>query len=72
MAPGSGRRPTPPHRLLGYENRGLADDDFRDDKTDAGEIGAGHGVTALYEVTFTGDEHARRGPTMACCRRETG
>lgn len=38
------------YRLLGYENRDIADKDFRDDKVDAGEIGAGHTVTALYEV----------------------
>jgi Ca-activated chloride channel family protein len=37
-------------RLLGYENRDIADDKFRDDSVDAGEIGAGHSVTALYEV----------------------
>ncbi len=37
-------------RLLGYENRDIADEKFRDDTVDAGEIGAGHGVTALYEV----------------------
>lgn len=38
------------YRLLGYENRDVADADFRNDKKDAGEIGAGHSVTALYEV----------------------
>ncbi len=38
------------YRLVGYENRAIADKDFRDDKVDAGEIGAGHSVTALYEV----------------------
>jgi len=38
------------YRLVGYENRDLADHDFRDDKVDAGEIGAGHQVTAIYEV----------------------
>lgn len=38
------------YRLLGYENRDVADRDFRNDKVDAGEIGAGHSVTALYEV----------------------
>ncbi len=38
------------YRLLGYENRMLAARDFNDDKKDAGEIGAGHSVTALYEV----------------------
>jgi Ca-activated chloride channel family protein len=36
--------------LIGYENRLLADRDFNDDKKDAGEIGAGSSVTALYEV----------------------
>jgi len=40
------------YRLLGYENRNVADDDFRDDSVDAGEVGAGHSVTALYEVKF--------------------
>jgi Ca-activated chloride channel family protein len=38
------------YRLLGYENRDIADDRFRDPTVDAGEIGAGHGVTALYEI----------------------
>ncbi len=38
------------YRLLGYENRAVADEDFRDDTVDAGEIGAGHSVTALYEL----------------------
>ena len=37
-------------RLLGYENRRLAHEDFRDDAVDAGEVGAGHSVTALYEI----------------------
>jgi Ca-activated chloride channel family protein len=37
-------------RLLGYENRDIADEKFRDDTVDAGEIGAGHSATALYEV----------------------
>ncbi|HUS31548.1 MAG TPA: von Willebrand factor type A domain-containing protein [Kofleriaceae bacterium] len=41
------------YRLVGYENRDVKDDDFRDDKVDAGEIGAGHQVTALYEVELT-------------------
>jgi len=40
----------PEYRLIGYENRDIADKDFRDDKVDAGEIGAGHTVTALYEI----------------------
>jgi Ca-activated chloride channel family protein len=38
------------YRLIGFENRAVADDDFRDDTVDAGEIGAGHDVTALYEI----------------------
>ncbi len=44
------------YRLVGYENRDVADRDFRNDKVDAGEIGAGHQVTALYEVALTGHE----------------
>ncbi|HEY1099082.1 MAG TPA: von Willebrand factor type A domain-containing protein [Myxococcota bacterium] len=38
------------YRLVGYENRDIADKDFRNDKKDAGEIGAGHAITALYEL----------------------
>ncbi|WP_027628195.1 vWA domain-containing protein [Ruminiclostridium cellobioparum] len=38
------------YRLIGYENRALEDKDFRNNSVDAGEIGAGHAVTALYEV----------------------
>ncbi|MBA3395085.1 MAG: von Willebrand factor type A domain-containing protein [Deltaproteobacteria bacterium] len=41
------------YRLVGYENRDIADNDFRVDTVDAGEIGAGHQVTALYEVELT-------------------
>lgn len=37
-------------RLLGYENRRLDHEDFRDDKADGGEIGSGHNITALYEI----------------------
>ena len=44
------------YRLIGYENRLLADRDFNDDTKDAGEIGAGHSVTALYEVVPVGVE----------------
>jgi Ca-activated chloride channel family protein len=47
------------YRLVGYENRDIADADFRKDEVDAGEIGAGHQVTALYEIeareTMTAD-----------------
>ncbi|HLA85254.1 MAG TPA: YfbK domain-containing protein, partial [Thermoguttaceae bacterium] len=42
------------YRLIGYENRILAKEDFNDDKKDAGEVGAGHTVTALYEVVPVG------------------
>ena len=42
------------YRLIGYENRTLADEDFNDDKKDAGEIGVGHTVTALYELVPAG------------------
>lgn len=38
------------YRLIGYENRDIADQDFRNDTVDAGEIGMGHSVTALYEI----------------------
>lgn len=41
------------YRLIGYENRTLAAEDFEDDTVDGGEIGAGHRVTALYEVVLT-------------------
>lgn len=45
------------YRLLGYENRRVADQDFRNDAVDAGEVGAGHSVTALYELKlFDGAE----------------
>lgn len=43
------------YRLVGYENRDIADTDFRNDRVDAGEIGAGHQVTALYEVELTAE-----------------
>ncbi len=42
------------YKLIGYENRLLAKEDFNDDKKDAGEIGAGHTVTALYEIVLKG------------------
>ncbi len=44
------------YRLLGYEDRAIADNDFRNDIVDAGEVGAGHRVTALYELVLTGHE----------------
>lgn len=44
------------YRLIGYENRLLAERDFNDDRKDAGEIGAGHTVTALYEIVPAGQK----------------
>ena len=48
------------YRLIGYENRLLAAEDFNDDTKDAGELGAGHSVTALYEIVPVGVESAAR------------
>jgi Ca-activated chloride channel homolog len=44
------------YRLIGYENRMLKKEDFNDDRKDAGEIGAGHSVTAIYEIVPAGTE----------------
>lgn len=49
------------YRLLGYENRGLSSDAFANASTDAGEIGAGHAVTALYELQFRPGQAERFG-----------
>jgi Ca-activated chloride channel family protein len=46
------------YRLIGYENRDVADRDFRNDRVDAGEVGAGHSVTALYEIALAGEARA--------------
>ena len=51
------------YRLIGYETRVLAREDFRNDKVDAGEIGAGHTVTALYELIPAGSD-AQRVPEL--------
>ena len=47
------------YRLVGFENRAVADDQFRDNSVDAGEIGAGHSVTALYEVKLYPEAYGR-------------
>ena len=47
------------YRLIGYENRDVADQDFRNDAVDAGEIGAGHSATALYAVMFRPNTEGR-------------
>ena len=44
------------YRLIGYDNRAIADEQFNDDTVDAGEVGAGHSVTALYEVAFNSSD----------------
>ena len=49
------------YRLIGYENRRLRDEEFNDDKKDAGDLGAGHSVTALYEVIPAGSDEALPG-----------
>jgi Ca-activated chloride channel family protein len=50
------------YRLVGYENRVLANEDFANDAVDAGDIGAGHDVTALYELTLVGSPATRMEP----------
>ena len=52
------------YRLIGYENRRLADRDFNDDTKDAGDIGAGHSVTALYEIVPPGSASAAARPEV--------
>jgi Ca-activated chloride channel homolog len=49
------------YRLIGYENRAILDEDFRDDDVDAGEVGAGHTVTALYELELVAGGAGRLG-----------
>lgn len=50
------------YRLIGYENRALAREDFNNDKVDAGDIGAGHTVTAIYEIALTGSAGTKIDP----------
>ena len=50
------------YRLVGYENRLLKREDFDNDKVDAGDIGAGHSVTAIYEIALVGDGGERLPP----------
>lgn len=64
------------YRLLGYENRALKREDFTNDKVDAGEVGAGHTVTALYEIVPKGEkgwlEPLRYGNPGAAVSEKTG
>jgi Ca-activated chloride channel family protein len=53
------------YRLIGYENRMLDDEDFTDDTVDAGELGAGHQVSALYEVDLVDGAGDLAGPLVA-------
>ncbi|MCP5072002.1 MAG: VWA domain-containing protein [Rhodobacteraceae bacterium] len=50
------------YRLIGYETRALNREDFNNDKVDAGEIGAGHAVTAIYEITPVGSPAIKNDP----------
>jgi Ca-activated chloride channel homolog len=51
------------YRLLGYETRALQREDFNNDKVDAGEIGSGHSVTAIYEITPSDSQHKLLDPS---------
>ena len=59
------------YRLIGYETRALNREDFANDRVDAGDIGAGHTVTALYEVTPVGSDAVRNGPLRYQVSEET-
>ena len=61
------------YRLIGYENRLLADEDFIDDTKDAGELGSGHTVTALYEIIPTGidSDYLKTLPDLKYTKTET-
>ena len=59
------------YRLIGYETRALNREDFANDRVDAGDIGAGHTVTALDEVTPVGSEAVRNGPLRYQVSEET-
>jgi len=60
------------YRLIGYENRVLNEEDFNNDQVDAGEIGAGHTVTALYEVSLVGSDFRRLPPRRYGSTGEAG
>jgi len=59
------------HRLIGYETRALKREDFNNDKVDAGDIGAGHTVTAIYEITPTNSENQSVDPARYAQNKET-
>ena len=59
------------YRLIGYETRQLAREDFRNDAVDAGDIGAGHSVTAIYEIVPVGSGNELIVPSRYETKRET-
>ena len=59
------------YRLIGYENRLLNDEDFNDDKRDAGEMGAGHTVTALYEIVPANSKSKKHRPSVDPLKYQT-
>jgi Ca-activated chloride channel family protein len=60
------------YRLIGYENRALGARDFDNDRVDAGEIGAGHSVTAVYEVRLHPDRNGALGKVRVRYKQPTG
>ncbi|MBX3207757.1 MAG: von Willebrand factor type A domain-containing protein [Labilithrix sp.] len=58
------------YRLIGYENRDIADRDFRNDKVDAGEVGSGHSVTALYDVELVNPKQIAASPLVVRMRHK--
>ena len=60
------------YRLIGYENRDIADVDFRNDRVDAGEIGSGHTVTALYDVILREDAKSHELATVRLRAKKPG
>jgi Ca-activated chloride channel family protein len=60
------------YRLVGYENRDIADQDFRNDQVDAGEIGAGHQVTALYELKLARGAEGQLGTIRVRAKKPGG
>jgi Ca-activated chloride channel family protein len=59
------------YRLIGYENRRLRDEEFKDDRKDAGDLGAGHSVTALYEIIPAGSNETVPGVDPLKYQRQT-
>src|SRR4029077_8635994 len=60
------------YRQIGYENRALANKDFTDDTKDAGELGAGHSVTALYEIVPNGSTNGELAKLRLRYKEPTG